>query len=145
MSHHDQLKAAIALATSEVRIWALLSHEERDEYHRRVKEKAMGSAMNRYEYRRRNGGAWGNVEEINGEYVVSHHSRYQGTTTGRVVAIPVDFVPEVAGKLLSDWADEDAGYTYGEVVLDWLERAEQNAPDHVITKIRVIDPGIQVQ
>jgi hypothetical protein len=100
----------------------------------------------RYEYDRR-GGAWGSVDLRGDELRVERHSRYQGTVTGRVVAFSAALVPGYDGEDLSENSIGDGSPTfeYGEVVLAWLERAEQTAGSSIISQIRVIEPGEVVE
>ncbi len=97
----------------------------------------------KYEYDR-NGGSWGSVELKGGEITVERHSRYQRTTTGRIVAFPASLLPWYDGEDLNENSDEPSDGPpdpYGEAVLRWLERAEETAGTAITSQIRVIEPG----
>lgn len=79
---------------------------------------------------------------MNGDFVVTVNSRYQGTVDGRAVQIPGDLLPEYRNVDLS--AEVADGRTAGMEIALWLRDAELHAGTTVTSKLRVLRRGVTV-
>ncbi len=71
-----------------------------------------------------------NVEDVNGENVkirVSNHSANEQNNTGRTLSFVTETTLRMSGKMVSEWAVDEDGYTDTfqtiEEVLDWEDVA----------------------